>query len=535
MGAVCKNTIDGVKCKNRADYGEVPGKRLYCKSCKEKYFPELHPISNPCYAYCKHNIVCWKSPVFVNREGDRYCRLHKEEYGDETFVPIKNSSPKCVDCKVKVARYRPSKSSTVTLYCGECRKNHPGAVNNRGLCKYGDCVKYASFNHDGFKPEYCADHMEKGMVNVHEKKCEDCGATATYGPPGRKKTHCAKHADKGKMTSIRQCAIEGCVKRASYTDEPNSKKRKFCPFHRGPDDYNVELYCTTEGCFRRAQYGVGGQTKCFDHHDPETMSFRPNENMCKAEGCHKRATHGEFFKKKVHCAEHRVQGKEFLFNNPKCEIEGCKETPFYSDQNYPMRCDEHKLDCDKTTILRECSNCHNFNFIMDGETFCDTCSTHTKNEGRKEYKMKAYLESQGYNFTHDKVVTYGCSLKRPDILIELNYYNVIVECDEYQHKDGNYTEACEIRRMKQIYWDLCSDAYCIFIRFNPDPYKPSNKFEKKDTISVRYEMLGKLLEMIKTNDELRKFPKGKLSVYYLYYDGFDKNNIEPIYLNPYEI
>jgi hypothetical protein len=65
----------------------------------------------------------------------------------------------------------------------------------------------------------------------------------------------------------------------------------------------------------------------------------------------------------------------------------------------------------------------------------------------------------------DKAVDGGCSKKRPDILIDLLLYSIIIECDEGQHK--NYE--CENKRTMQLFEDL-GNRPLILIRFNPDRY-----------------------------------------------------------------
>jgi hypothetical protein len=69
----------------------------------------------------------------------------------------------------------------------------------------------------------------------------------------------------------------------------------------------------------------------------------------------------------------------------------------------------------------------------------------------------------------DKAVDGGCSKKRPDVLIDLLLYSIIIECDENQHK--NYE--CENKRKMQLFEDL-GNRPLIIIRFNPDSYTENN-------------------------------------------------------------
>jgi hypothetical protein len=73
------------------------------------------------------------------------------------------------------------------------------------------------------------------------------------------------------------------------------------------------------------------------------------------------------------------------------------------------------------------------------------------------------------NFTwvHDKKIKDGCSLRRPDLLLDMGSHIIIVEIDENKHT--NYGSSCETKRLMQISQDLYHRPI-IFIRFNPDDY-----------------------------------------------------------------
>lgn len=72
--------------------------------------------------------------------------------------------------------------------------------------------------------------------------------------------------------------------------------------------------------------------------------------------------------------------------------------------------------------------------------------------------------------TCDKTVQQGCSLKRPDILIQCRCWCVIVECDEHEHLLGNYSTSCEVGRMFEVAADCSLTAGCAFLRINPDSF-----------------------------------------------------------------
>ena len=72
-----------------------------------------------------------------------------------------------------------------------------------------------------------------------------------------------------------------------------------------------------------------------------------------------------------------------------------------------------------------------------------------------------------FTWVLDKRVADGCSLRRPDLLLDLGTHVVIVEIDENKHAD--YDCSCENRRLMEISRDL-NHRSVVFIRFNPDGF-----------------------------------------------------------------
>ena len=73
------------------------------------------------------------------------------------------------------------------------------------------------------------------------------------------------------------------------------------------------------------------------------------------------------------------------------------------------------------------------------------------------------------NFTWiaDKKIKDGCSLRRPDLFLDMGSHIIIVEVDENQHSD--YDCSCEHKRLMEISQDA-GHRPIVFIRFNPDSY-----------------------------------------------------------------
>lgn len=93
----------------------------------------------------------------------------------------------------------------------------------------------------------------------------------------------------------------------------------------------------------------------------------------------------------------------------------------------------------------------------------------TRNYKTKEYSVVDYVKTNFSDFTWiaDRIVSNGCSRRRPDLLLDLGYQIVIVEVDENQHTD--YDCSCDNKRIMELSQDL-GHRPIVFIRFNPDAY-----------------------------------------------------------------
>ncbi len=93
----------------------------------------------------------------------------------------------------------------------------------------------------------------------------------------------------------------------------------------------------------------------------------------------------------------------------------------------------------------------------------------SRNYKTKENDVVDRIKATFPNFTWiaDKRVQDGCSLRRPDLLLDMGSHIIIVEVDENKHSD--YDCSCEHKRLMQISQDL-HHRPVVFIRFNPDAY-----------------------------------------------------------------
>lgn len=115
-----------------------------------------------------------------------------------------------------------------------------------------------------------------------------------------------------------------------------------------------------------------------------------------------------------------------------------------------------------------------FYFLFQFRDFVfDIFSQTSQYLGTKERCVVEYITSHfpDFSWVADKVITDGCSRRRPDLLLDLGNQIIIVEVDENQHI--NYDCSCEHKRIMELSQDL-NHRPVIFIRFNPDEYTDAN-------------------------------------------------------------
>jgi hypothetical protein len=119
---------------------------------------------------------------------------------------------------------------------------------------------------------------------------------------------------------------------------------------------------------------------------------------------------------------------------------------------------------------------------------------------KEKYIHSWILENfKSYEFKNNKTIEGGCSLKRPDWMIDLLTHSIIIECDEDQH--NNYS--CENKRMMQLFIDLGSRPL-VLIRFNPDSYIDKYKKYKSCFSFDKNKMIENTVEWEKRNKKLKE-------------------------------
>lgn len=279
-------------------------------------------------------------------------------------------------------------------------------------CKIKNCtVKRAIYGKPDEKPECCAKHKEEGMIDLKNKKCE----------------------------------FLGCNKQPSYNT--SGEKPKFCVEHKEKDMVDViNKKCEFSGCNKQPCYNKEGEKIrkfCIEHKKDGMINVK--DKKCVFTGCNILARFNKKGEKAKFCAEHKEEGM-INVKDKICIL--CDET--YANKKYKgycFRCFVYTFPDEKITRNYKVKEQHVVDFIKN--------------------------EFKDLNMEFDKIIKCGCSKRRPDCIIDLYHYVIIIEIDENQHQ--NYI--CEQARMEQIYEDL-GNRPVIFIRFNTDSYKKNGKIIK---------------------------------------------------------
>ena len=208
------------------------------------------------------------------------------------------------------------------------------------------------------------------------------------------------------------------------------------------------------------------------------------DKTCKEPGCKTLPCYNyEGEKKGLYCATHKKEGMVDI-THKTCKVHGCNTRPNYNyeGEKKGMYCTTHKKDgmvdiTHKTCKSEWCNTRPNYKY----EGYCLYCYMNlfpdkpiVRNYKTKEHSVVEFVKSRFPNedWIADKIVSGGCSRRRPDLLLDMGDKCVIIEVDENQHLD--YDCSCENKRIMEISRDLAHRPI-IFIRFNPDAYFKATK------------------------------------------------------------
>jgi hypothetical protein len=321
------------------------------------------------------------------------------------------------------------------------------------MCKENGCKTSPVFNVEGeTKRLYCSQHKKEGMVDVKHKTClsEGCKIRPNYNKDGETKAlYCSEHKLEG-MVNVKDktCIHPDCKVRPIYNKDGETKGL-YCSQHKKEGMIDVKnKTCIHPDCKVQPIYNKEGETKA------------------------------------LYCSQHKLEGMVDV-KHKTCIHPDCKVLPNYNKEGETksLYCSQHKLEGmvnvkNKTCLSEWCST----QVAEKYDGYCLFCYMNlfpdkpvSRNYKTKEYAVVEYVKTKfpNLNWIADKIVSGGCSKRRPDLLLDLLYQIIIVEVDENQHTD--YDCSCQNKRIMELSQDL-GHRPIVFIRFNPDDY------EKDETV-----------------------------------------------------
>lgn len=357
------------------------------------------------------------------------------------------------------------------------------------LCQYESCTLRANFNFDGEKsPLFCDKHKTNGMVNVYAKKCQHIGCSTSPRFNFRGGKHgkfCAKHKEHGMIDIFcKTCKYSGCDVTYPIYNFFGESKGIFCKIHKKEGMVDVKNpRCKHGGCEAQPRFNTEGEKRgmyCYKH-KLEGMVNVVSKEKCLANGCSKRPTYNTVGERKpIYCRNHKNVGMVDVVSR-RCHYVHCFKQPTfnYEGNKTGMFCNEHKKDGMMNVTGKRCINegCDTipYHYSRYGG-YCLYCFIHlfpddnrTTNYKIKERHVTDFVMSQFQEWTiiHDKKIADGCSMRRPDLMIDFGEYVVVIEIDEDQH--SSYDLTCENKRLMEISRDV-GHRPMVLIRFNPDKY-----------------------------------------------------------------
>ena len=301
------------------------------------------------------------------------------------------------------------------------------------------------FNEPGEKiPICCGDCKTPTMENVKDKKCQCGKAQPTYNEPGEKIPICCFDCKTPTMKDVKNKKCQ-CGKARPSFNEPGEKIPICC--------FDCKTLTMENVVSKKCQCGKAIPT----YNEP-----------------------GE--KKAICCFDCKTPTMEDVYNK-KCQCGKARPSFNEPGEKIPICCGDCKTPTMENVVSKKCLTpfCGTLVSNKMYEGYCTRCFMFTfpdkpiaRNYKTKEMTVVEYVKSEFPNvdWISDKRVSGGCSLRRPDLLLDLGNKVIIIEIDENGHRD--YDCSCEHKRMMEISLDL-GHRPIIFIRFNPDSYMKNNK------------------------------------------------------------
>jgi len=496
----------------------------------------------------------------------------------------KNSeTKKCNSCKknYEICDFMNNKNKELVT-CITCRNKKKKIIKKSYKIKVNKCEicgKTGNFNKNGENNgRFCSKHKLFGMIDVIHPKCEACNKIPFFNFKGENNGRfCVKHKLDNMINVVSNtCEFENCYIRPHYNFKDETKGR-FCFSHKLDNMINVvSNTCEFENCNIQPHFNFKGETKgrfCSGHKldkminvksmtcEFENCDKRPHFNfkdnktgrfcflhklknmvnvtsiICESINCKKRASFGFCSQSVTRCAEHKLKN---MFKKPKrkCNVSNCKEIATFG-QNEPKHCETHSQENEICFLTKKCNLCRDID-ILNKDGICITkCKPLEyfeqikKYQKEKEINMLIYLDQNlkefesEYKIIDDKLIDTSCNLYRPDRRYDCGTHQVIVECDEHQHKNREYCE----KYTSQKHFEECRmfeiqqacGMNCIFIRWNPDTFRVNGILYTKVNIKKR---LDTLLKWVKYCINLKIEKESPPQYIQLFFDEYDETNVD---------
>ena len=344
-----------------------------------------------------------------------------------------------------------------------------------------ECNKRPSFNVKGeTKPLYCFDHKKDSMIDVIHKTCLECDKRPNFNVKGETKPlYCSKHKKEG-MIDIGARMCLDCDVQPSFNNQGETKPL-YCLTHKKEGMIDVKSKRCIE-CKKQPSFNNQGETKplyCADH-NKEGMIDVIHKTCLECDVIPSFNNQGET--KPLYCSKHKKEGMIDIINKTCIE---CDKKPNYNNEGEKngLYCLTHKkegmVDVKHKTCKSDWCSTRFTNKKYDG--YCVRCFIYlfpdkpvSRNYKTKEYSVVEFVKTKfpHFDFIADKIISGGCSRRRPDLFLDILYQIIIIEIDENQHTD--YDCSCENKRVMELSEDL-GHRPIVFIRFNPDDYKKDGK------------------------------------------------------------
>lgn len=393
---------------------------------------------------------------FVGSENASHCDKHQLQ----DMMQIRQNY--CRYCtKISIYGYA---SSGKWLTCKDHKKPDMVDVKNP---KCIECKKQPTYNFEGqSKGIYCVDHKKENMVDVKHPRCkhDKCRVRPVFNFVGENKgLYCADHKKENMIDVVNPtCTHDGCRKQPCFNFD-GSKTGIYCSDHRKENMVNVtDKRCERDGCMTYPVYNFEGETiglYCYEHKEDNMVDVK--STRCAHPDCTIRPYYNFMDELKgLYCNYHKKENMVDVVS-PRCKTPLCDTIVHNKYQGYCFRCFIH--------------------MFPDSEL--------TRNYKTKELyvvnKIEKWLNEKhsDLSISFDRKIEGGCSLRRPDMFIDMLTHVIIIEVDENQHKQTS----CETLRLVQLFEDVAQRP-CVFIRFNPDGY--TDKSGKKHKSCFKYTKKG---------------------------------------------